>query len=110
VQVGMENLHHKRADTGVRPYKMAILSIKVVPGAKKNRVVGKYGDAIKVQVSAPPEGGKANEAVIALLAEAIGVRPQQITISRGHTQPRKTVQIEGLDQSVAEQRLRDSIS
>jgi uncharacterized protein (TIGR00251 family) len=84
---------------------MAVISIKVVPGSKKNRVVGKYGDAIKVQVSAPPEGGKANQAVIALLVEALGVRPQQISITRGHTQPRKTVQIEGLDQSSAEQRL-----
>ena len=84
---------------------MATISIKVVPGAKKNRVVGKYGDAIKVQVSAPPEAGKANQAVIALLAETLGVRPQQISITRGHTQPRKTVQIDGLDQAAAEQRL-----
>src|SRR6185437_17138011 len=39
---------------------MASLSIKVVPGAKQSRVVGRYGDAFKLQVSAPPEGGKAN--------------------------------------------------
>ncbi|HEY8750712.1 MAG TPA: DUF167 domain-containing protein [Tepidisphaeraceae bacterium] len=84
---------------------MATLSIKVVPGAKKNRIVGKYGDAIKLQVSAPPEGGKANEAVIALLAEALGIGPRQISITRGHTQPRKTVEIDGLDQATAEARL-----
>ena len=84
---------------------MAVLSIKVVPGSKQNRVVGKYGDAIKVQVSAPPEGGKANDAVIALLAQALGVRPQQVTITRGHTRPRKIIQVDGLDQPTADQRL-----
>jgi len=87
------------------PKKMAVISIKVVPGAKKNRVVGKYGDAIKVQVSAPPEGGKANQAVIEVLAEALGVRANQISIIRGHTQARKTVQVDGLEQVAAELRL-----
>ena len=90
---------------GGPPLQMSIISIKVVPGAKKNRVVGKYGDAIKVQVSAPAEGGKANEAVIELLAETLGVRVNQISIIRGHTQPRKTVRVDGLEQYVVEQRL-----
>ena len=84
---------------------MAILSIKVVPGARKNRIVGKYGDAIKVQVSAPPEGGKANEAVISLLAAALEVKAQQVSITRGHTQARKTVEVGGIDQATAERRL-----
>ena len=84
---------------------MATLNIKVVPGAKKNRVVGKYGDAIKVQVSAPPEDGKANDAVVELLAKALGVGVRQIAIVRGHTQPRKTVEVTGMDQAAAEQKL-----
>ncbi len=84
---------------------MAIITVKVVPGSKKTRVVGRYGDAIKVQVSAPPEGGKANEAVIAVLAGALGIHPNQISITRGHTQPRKTVQVDGLEQAAIEQRL-----
>ena len=89
---------------------MAALSIKVVPSSRKNRIVGKYGDAIKIQVSAPPEGGKANDAVLALLAQALGLRPHQLTITRGHTQPRKTIQVDGLDQSTVEQRLLGSSS
>jgi uncharacterized protein (TIGR00251 family) len=84
---------------------MATFSLKVVPGARKNRVVGKYGDAIKIQVSAPPEQGKANQAVIALLSEVLGVGPQQIQILRGHTQPRKIVEISGIDQVTAEAKL-----
>jgi uncharacterized protein (TIGR00251 family) len=84
---------------------MATLSIKVVPGAKRNRVVGKYGDAIKVQVSAPPEGGKANGAVVAVLAEALGVGVRQVWITRGHTRARKTVEVDGVDQATAERLL-----
>jgi hypothetical protein len=83
----------------------ATISIKVVPGARRDRVVGKYGDAIKVQVSAPPEGGKANQAVVSLIAGALGVREQQVTIVRGHTQPRKVVRIEGIDQPAVDARL-----
>jgi len=84
---------------------MATLVIKVVPGAKKTRVVGRYGNAIKVQVGAPPEDGKANRAVLELLAAALGVKPQQLSITRGQTQPRKTVEVAGVDQAVAEARL-----
>lgn len=84
---------------------MATLTIKVVPGAKKTRVVGRHGDAIKIQVAAPPEDGKANRAVLILLASALAVKPQQLSITRGHTQPRKTIEIAGLTQSEAEARL-----
>lgn len=84
---------------------MSTLSIKVVPGSRNNRVVGRYGDGFKVQVSAPPEDGKANRAVVEVLARALGVKEAQITIVRGHGQPRKTVQITGLDQADAEARL-----
>ena len=83
----------------------ATLSIKVVPGARRNRVAGRYGDAIKVQVSAPPEGGKANQAVIALIAQALGVKENQVAIVRGHTQPRKVVRVEGIEEADVESRL-----
>lgn len=84
---------------------MATLSIKVVPGSRDDRVVGRYGDAFKVQVSSPPEDGKANRAVVELLARALRVKGSQVTIVRGHGQPRKIVEIAGLDQAQAEARL-----
>ena len=84
---------------------MATLSIKVVPGSKRNRIVGRYAEGFKVQVSAPPEDGKANRAVIELLANALGLKAQQVTIVRGHSQSRKTVEIAGIDQAQAEARL-----
>jgi hypothetical protein len=77
---------------------MALLNVKVVPGASRDRVAGKYGDGIKVQVSAPPEGGRANRAVEELLAKALGVKAQQVRVVKGHTQPRKVVEIEEVEQ------------
>ncbi len=79
---------------------MATLNVKVVPGAKKNRVAGRYGDGVKVQVSAPPEGGKANAAVIEVLAASLGVKANQVQVIRGHTQPRKVVEVTGVDAAV----------
>jgi uncharacterized protein (TIGR00251 family) len=84
---------------------MSTLKVKVVPGAKRDRVVGAYGDAIKVQVSAPPEGGKANAAVLRVLAEALDLKPSQIELISGHGQPRKAVRIEGLDEAEIRSRL-----
>lgn len=77
----------------------AHLSIKVVPGARRDQIVGRYGDGLKVRVSAPPEGGRANEAVAALLAGALGVPVRQVAVLRGHTSPRKTLRIAGFDQA-----------
>jgi uncharacterized protein (TIGR00251 family) len=85
---------------------MAILNLKVVPGARQDRVVGPYGaDAIKLQVSAPPEDGKANAAVVRVLAEALGVKAAQVSLLAGHAQPRKVVRIDGLDEREVDARL-----
>jgi uncharacterized protein YggU (UPF0235/DUF167 family) len=71
-------------------------AVKVVPGASRDRLMGELGGALKVAVSAPPEGGKANAAVVALLAGALGVPAGSVTILRGHTSPRKEVAVAGL--------------
>lgn len=76
----------------------ARLEVKVVPGASRNRVAGRYGDGVKVQVMAPPEKGKANEAVVEVLAEWLSVRPVHIRVASGLTQARKAVLIEGISQ------------
>jgi uncharacterized protein (TIGR00251 family) len=83
----------------------ATLSVKVVPGASVDRVVGRYGEAVKVQVTAPPEGGKANEAVLELLATALSVRPSQLTLVRGHGHSRKVIHVQGIDLATAQTRL-----
>ena len=77
---------------------MAMLNVKVVPGASRDRVAGRYGDGVKVQVASPPEGGRANQAVERVLAEALGVKAHQVRVVKGHTQPRKVVEVEGVEQ------------
>lgn len=73
-----------------------LLWIKVVPGASRNQIVGLLGDRLKIRVSAPPEGGKANKAVCELLAKALGVRANQIAIESGQGNPEKVVRIAGV--------------
>jgi uncharacterized protein (TIGR00251 family) len=72
------------------------LQLKVVPGASRPGVVGWLGEALKVRVAAPPEGGKANAAVVELLARSLGLRADAVRIVSGHGSPRKTVAIDGL--------------
>jgi uncharacterized protein (TIGR00251 family) len=74
----------------------AVLRVKVVPGASRDRVAGPHGDGVRVQVSAPPERGRANEAVARVLAAALGVGPSRVVLASGAASSRKTFRIEGL--------------
>lgn len=76
----------------------ARLNIRVIPGARREGIAGRYADGLKVRVAAPPEGGKANHAVLALIAEALGLPIRQVVVLRGHTQPRKVLQVGGMSQ------------
>ncbi len=67
-----------------------LVRVKAVPGAKRDEIVGRLGDRLKVRVAAPPEGGKANAAICALLANALGLRPRDVTIVAGLSSPEKT--------------------
>jgi uncharacterized protein len=75
----------------------ARIRVKVVPGASRTRVAGRLGDAWKIAVAKPPAGGQANAAVIELLAGLLGVSRSAVVIAAGHTNPRKTIDITGLD-------------
>jgi uncharacterized protein (TIGR00251 family) len=77
---------------------MSTLNVKVIPGSRRTAVGGKYGDGIKLYVSAPPEDGRANAAVIALLAETFGVGRGAVRIVRRHGGPRKVVEVDGLSE------------
>jgi uncharacterized protein len=72
-----------------------LIWIKAVPGASRDEVAGIVGDRLKVRISAPPEGGKANKAIIKLLARKLKLKPAQITIESGQTNPEKTVRLSG---------------
>ncbi len=73
-----------------------LIRIKVVPGASRERVMGMLGDRVKVAVAAPPEDGKANQAICALLAKVLGVGTKSVAVTAGMTNPRKTVRVAGM--------------
>ena len=70
--------------------------IRVVPGASRTEVKGRHGDVIKVRVSAPPEGGRANRAVVDLLEQLVGGGAE---IVKGSASQSKTVLIRGVDRA-----------
>jgi uncharacterized protein (TIGR00251 family) len=75
-----------------------VLRVRVQPGAGTSAVVGVHGDALKVRVAAPPVSGRANDALLALLARALGVPASSVTISAGLTGRDKRVLVTGLDE------------
>ena len=81
------------------------LTVKVVPGASKSGVAGWLGEALKVRVTAPAERGKANRAVEALVAGALGISGDRVLIVAGHSSARKIVEIAGLDEGEVHRRL-----
>lgn len=75
-----------------------LLRIKAVPGAKRDAIAGPLGDRLKVRVSAPPEAGRANAAICAIVAETLKVRPRQVAVEVGATSPEKVLRLAGLGQ------------
>ncbi|HEX4577333.1 MAG TPA: DUF167 domain-containing protein [Edaphobacter sp.] len=71
------------------------LSVRVHPGARKNAVTGIHADAVKIALTAPPVDGKANEALIAFLAETLRLPRARIVIVSGITSREKMVRITG---------------
>lgn len=78
-----------------------LIRLKAVPGAKRDAVAGALGDRLKVRVSAPPEGGKANKAICGLLAGALGVRARDVEIVSGQTSPEKVARVVGVGEAEA---------
>jgi uncharacterized protein len=84
---------------------MTRLRLRVVPGARDSRLVGRYGDAWKVQVSAAPERGSANDAVVRLLADLLSVPRNEVLLVSGHRSRDKIVELAGLEAAEADRRL-----
>jgi uncharacterized protein (TIGR00251 family) len=84
---------------------MASLRLKVTPSASRDAVVGWQGDVLRVHVRAPAQRGKANDAVLRLLAAALRVERQRLRIVRGATSRQKVVSVDGLDEAETRARL-----
>ncbi len=82
-----------------------MLGIKVVPNSSRPQIVGILGDALKIKVPQPPEDGKANRAVEALLAQALGLPPSNVTVASGHSRAQKNLRILGLPLAIIQQKL-----
>jgi len=75
----------------------AALTVKVIPRARKNEIVSFMSDdTLKLRVTAPPVEGAANEAVIELLAAALNVSKNKISIVAGETHSQKVVSVMGI--------------
>ncbi len=74
-----------------------LLHVRVQPGASRDEVVGWEAQALRVRVTSPPEGGKANRAVITLLAAALGVPPSAVELARGAGARDKFFRVRDLD-------------
>lgn len=71
-----------------------IFAVKVVPGSSKTCFEGVYGDMLKVKLSAAPEKGKANEALVDFLAEKLGIKKKFIKVVSGQTSKTKKIAVE----------------
>ena len=72
------------------------LKLKVIPASSRNAVSEWLDDTLKVQVTAAPERGKANKAVVALMCKALGLPRKAVRVVQGETSQTKVVEIDGL--------------
>jgi uncharacterized protein (TIGR00251 family) len=79
--------------------------LRVSPGARRTEIAGRHGDGWKVRVRAAPERGRANEAVLDLLAESLELPRRSLSIVSGHGAREKIVLMEGIGRAETERRL-----
>lgn len=71
------------------------LRLHIQPGARKTEIVGLHGEVLKVRLAAAPVDGKANAALIAFMAEALGVTKRQVELLGGAASREKRLRISG---------------
>jgi hypothetical protein len=84
----------------------ALIRVKVTPRSSKNQIAGKEKEFYRVRVTSAPVEGKANDALIALLAEELGVPKRDIEIVSGKTGRLKTVKVRGMTEDAVTQALK----
>jgi uncharacterized protein (TIGR00251 family) len=86
-----------------------ILPVRAQPGARKTAVVGEQAGALKLAVTAPPEDGRANAALVELLRDLLNLKRSQVELYSGATSRQKSFLITGLGKTELERRLRVSL-
>src|SRR5262245_48749494 len=79
-----------------------VLSVRAQPGARKRGVVGQHNGMLKLAVQAPADKGRANEALVELIAELFGCKRSQISLISGPTHQEKKFLVQGLSLADAE--------
>jgi uncharacterized protein (TIGR00251 family) len=87
---------------------MARVAITVSPGAARTELVGRHGDGWRARIAAPPERGRANRALIELVAELVGMSRDQVSVVAGAGSRRKVVEVEGLEPDDLDRRLAEA--
>ena len=83
----------------------AVIAVKAVPGASRDRVVGVLGDCLKVATSSAAEKGRANTAIAKTLAGVVGISKRDVEIVGGITNPRKEFRVSGISAAEVRKRL-----
>jgi uncharacterized protein len=84
---------------------MARLTVKVHPRAKRSGIVGRFGEAWKLALAAPPVDGKANDECARFLAELVDVHRSRVRIVTGATSRTKVIEISGVEQAALDELL-----
>jgi uncharacterized protein (TIGR00251 family) len=82
-----------------------VIPVRAQPGARKNAVLGERAGALRIAVSAAPEKGKANAAIQAVLADALGCKPSQVALLSGETAREKRFLVSGLSEDEVRRRV-----
>ena len=83
----------------------ARISVRLMPRASREEISGFEGDELRVRVTAPPVGGRANEALRRLLAKRLRVARGDVRVVAGQASRRKVVAVDGLDEAEVRRRL-----
>ena len=76
---------------------VARVRLRVAPGSRETRIVGRHGEAWKVRVDAPPERGRANDRVCELIARVAGVHRSDVQVVTGASSRDKLLAISGVE-------------
>jgi len=87
-----------------------LLPVKAVPNASRTKLVGEWDGHLKITVAAPPEKGKANKAIIELLAKTLGLPKNRIALESAPANPRKIFRITGIALRVVQDRISPAAS
>jgi hypothetical protein len=82
-----------------------VLELLVQPRASRTRVVGEHDGRLKIQLAAPPVEGAANAALLAFVAETLGLRRADVALLAGETGRRKRVRAAGVPAGAAAAKL-----